>query len=391
MSSCEVTPVSVFQSTNLNNKIDSFDKLAQRIVRTLGAPLISVEVHQDQLFDNISQACEFFSKYAGYTTEYLVIDSNLYERGRGIRLDHLYTLANPALSLRDKVIHKTISKDTAPYIMNHDTFFISTSALNKAFFSLNSELSGLYTEGLERNVILDYSMYNQMVTAFAADPVLNVIPISSYFVNSSRENISMAGTVDDTQSTVLYNNMFDYDAMEYRKVIAVTDFQEGASSGINTLFTIEQTLAQQTYFSYAMGNYGFDLVSWYTVKQWLDTREKLLATKRSYEFDERTQMLRIYPEPSNSVRFYGVLYCYVERPIRDLLKEMWVYHYALALTKINVGNVRGKFSNINLFGGQVFTNELGAQGLTEKKDLETQLFTNAAGFGDSSPAIFFVS
>lgn len=388
--SCEVTPVSAFQSTNLNNKIDSFDKLAQRIVRTLGAPLISVEVHQDQLFDNISQACEFFSKYAGYTKEYLVLDSNLYERGRGIRLDHLYTLANPALSLRDKVIHKTISKDTAPYIMNHDTFFISTSALNKAFFSLNSELSGLYTEGLERNVILDYSMYNQMVTAFAADPVLNVIPISSYFVNSSRENISMAGTVDDTQSTVLYNNMFDYDAMEYRKVIAVTDFQEGASTGINTLFTIEQTLAQQTYFSYAMGNYGFDLVSWYTVKQWLDTREKLLATKRSYEFDERTQMLRIYPEPSNSVRFYGVLYCYVERPIRDLLKEMWVYHYALALTKINVGNVRGKFSNINLFGGQVFTNELGAQGLTEKKDLETQLFTNAAAYGDSDPAVFFL-
>lgn len=388
--SCEVTPVSAFQSTNLNNKIDSFDKLAQRIVRTLGAPLISVEVHQDQLYDNISQACEFFSKYAGYTKEYLVLDSNLYERGRGIRLDHLYTLANPALSLKDKVIHKTISKDTAPYIMNHDTFFISTSALNKAFFSLNSELSGLYKEGLERNVILDYSMYNQMVTAFAADPVLNVIPISSYFVNSSRENISMAGTVDNTQSTVLYNNMFDYDAMEYRKVIAVTDFQEGASTGINTLFTIEQTLAQQTYFSYAMGNYGFDLVSWYTVKQWLDTREKLLATKRSYEFDERTQMLRIYPEPSNSVRFYGVLYCYVERPIRDLLKEMWVYHYALALTKINVGNVRGKFSNITLFGGQVFTNELGAQGLTEKKDLETQLFTNAAAYGDSSPCEFMV-
>ena len=29
-----------------------------------------------------------------------------------------------------------------------------------------------------------------------------------------------------------------------------------------------------------MGNYGFDLVSWYTLKEWLDTREKLLAIKR---------------------------------------------------------------------------------------------------------------
>jgi hypothetical protein len=391
MSQCLITSISAFQSTNLNNKIDSFDKLAQRIVRTLGAPLISVEVHQDQIYDNIAQACEFFSKYAGYTKEYIVLDSRLYERGRGIRLDHLYTLANPNLSLRDKVIHKTISKDTAPYMMNPDTFFISVSSLNKAFFALNPELSGAFTEGLERNVILDYSTYNQVVTAFASDPVLNVIPISSYFVNSSHQNISMAGTVDESQSTVLYNNMFDYDAMEYRKVIAVTDFQEGASTGINTLFTIEQTLAQQTYFSYAMGNYGFDLISWYTVKQWLDTREKVLATKRSYEFDERTQYLRIYPEPSNSVRFYGVLHCYVERPIRDLIKEMWVYHYALALTKINVGNVRGKFSNVNLFGGQVFTNELGVQGLTEKKELEQDLFTTSAGYGSSDPVIFFVS
>jgi hypothetical protein len=200
----------------------------------------------------------------------------------------------------------------------------------------------------------------------------------------------MQGTVDENQPTVIYNNMFDYDAMDYRKVIAVTDFQEGASTGINTLFTIEQTLAQQTYFSYAMGNYGFDLVSWYTVKQWLDTREKVLATKRSFEFDDRTQILRIYPEPTDSVRFYGVIYCYVERPIRDLIKEMWVYQYALALSKITVGLVRGKFSGVNLFGGQVFTNDLIQQGLTEKEKLETQLFTNAAAFGDSNPAIFCV-
>lgn len=389
--SCEnLMPVSAFQNTNLNNKMDSFDKLAQRIVRTLGAPLVSVEISQDQLYDNVSQACEFFSKYAGYTKEYLVIDSTLYERGRGIPIDKLYTLANGNISPENRVAHRTQSRDTSPYIKSENTFYIAASALNKAFFSINSELSGLFVDGLERNVILDYSTYNKVVTAFANDPTLQVIPISTYFIPSYSQNISMQGTVDENQPTVMYNNMFDYDAMDYRKVIAVTDFQEGASTGINTLFTIEQTLAQQTYFSYAMGNYGFDLISWYTVKQWLDTREKLLATKRSYEFDDRTQILKIYPEPTPSVRFYGVIYCYIERPIRDLIKEMWVYQYALALTKITVGMVRGKFSNVNLFGGQVFTNDLMQQGLTEKEKLETQLFTNAAGFGDSDPAVFCV-
>ena len=51
--------------------------------------------------------------------------------------------------------------------------------------------------------------------------------------------------------------VYDYDVMDYRKVMSVTDFEEGSNTGINTLFTLEQTLAQQTYFSYAMGNYGF--------------------------------------------------------------------------------------------------------------------------------------
>ena len=34
-----------------------------------------------------------------------------------------------------------------------------------------------------------------------------------------------------------------------------------------------------------MGNYGFDLVSWYTLKEWIDTREKMLAIRRDIKFD----------------------------------------------------------------------------------------------------------
>jgi len=390
MSQCVITPVSAFQSTNLNSKIDCFGRLADRIVRSLGAPLISIETHQDQLFENIAIACEMFSKYAGYTREYLILDSALYEKGRGIRLDYLYTLANSTITPQKAIRHNTTSTDTAPYMVNPDTFFISVSSLNKTFFTVNAELSGLYTEGLERNVILNYSTYNKLVTAFAADPVLNLIPISSFFISSYNEQISMNGEVDRSQNTIIYNNMFDYDAMEYRKVIAVTNFEEGATTGVNTLFTIEQTLAQQTYFSYAMGNHGFDLISWYTVKNWLETREKVLATKRSFEFNERTQYLRIYPEPTDSVRFYGVLDCYIEKPIRDLIKETWVYQYALALTKISVGYVRGKFSNVNLFGGQVFLDSIKADGIQERDKLEEHLYTNAAGLGDSSPCEFLI-
>jgi hypothetical protein len=389
--SCVITPVSAFQSTNLNNKIDSFGRLADRIVRSIGAPLVSIEAHQDQIFENISIACEMFSKYAGYTREYLILDSALYERGRGIRLDYLYTLSNSIIPLSEKVRHRTTSVDTSPYIVNTDTFYISVSSLNKAFLLASPILSSAFTEGLERNVILDYSTYNHLVTTFAADPVLNLIPISSFFISSHTDNISMLGEVDNKQKTIIYNNMFDYDVMEYRKVASVVNFEEGATTGVNTLFTIEQTLAQQTYFSYAMGNYGFDLISWYTVKNWLETREKVLGTKRSFEFNDRTQYLRIYPEPTDSVRFYGVLDCYIEKPIRDLIKEQWVYQYALALTKIGVGYVRGKFTGVNIFGGQAWAADIKTDGITEKKELETQLFTGAAGgFGDTDPALFLI-
>jgi hypothetical protein len=178
--------------------------------------------------------------------------------------------------------------------------------------------------------------------------------------------------------------------MDYRKVVSVIEFEEGSNQGVNTLFTLEQTLAQQTYFSYAMGNYGFDLVSWYTLKEWLDTREKLLAIRRDLKFDERTQYLQMYPQPGSS-RFYGVISCYLERPIRDLVKEQWVYEYALALSKITIGRVRGKFSGVSLLGGGTLNFDLLQEGLSEKKELEQMLLTGAsAGFGDSDPAMFFV-
>jgi hypothetical protein len=90
-------------------------------------------------------------------------------------------------------------------------------------------------------------------------------------------NIGATPTVDSTAITVVtdlfasslssqeltQSGFRSYDTLinNYRQVMAVSNFDEGSNQGVNTLFTIEQTLAQQTYFSYSMGNYGFDLLS----------------------------------------------------------------------------------------------------------------------------------
>ncbi len=52
-SACVISPLSAFLSTNLNNKIDTYDRLGDRIKRSLGYPLVSVEIHSDQLRERI--------------------------------------------------------------------------------------------------------------------------------------------------------------------------------------------------------------------------------------------------------------------------------------------------------------------------------------------------
>ena len=384
MSKCEIAPISGFQSTNLNSRVDNFNRLGDRILRSLGYPFTNVEIHRDQLYENISIAVEYFSKFAGYTKEYLIFDSNLYKKDYGIKIDDLFTLQNSSTFDEQKEL-KTPNKDFTKSINTKETVFAATSAIPGSLFSSISSLSSALENGISANDIFAEDFYSEIISELSA--------VKDLFIPQVKNNITRQGSiVSETEQLI---NSFDYDVMDYRKVIAVTDFEEGSSTGINTLFTIEQTLAQQTYFSYAMGNYGFDLVSWYTLKNWLETREKLLATKRSYTFDDRTQLLRMFPQPNasnNNVRFYGVVSCYVERPIRDILKELWVYQYSLALTKMAVANIRGKYGNVTLFGGgSLNSSEFMSQGLSEKAALEEQLMTGASpGQGDADPSLFFV-
>jgi len=229
----------------------------------------------------------------------------------------------------------------------------------------------------------------------------NSVSVGIVLATTTEQAGTVNATRNDTQNdTTTVNQLtgtsptigrWDSLTRQNRKVMEVFSYDESTSSSLNTLFTIEQTLAQQTYFSYAMGNYGFDLISWYILKQWLETREKMLSTKRYFKFNERNQHLLMIPEPKKNERFYGVVTCYVEKHIKDMIKEPWVYQYASALTKITLGRVRGKFGNAQLFGGTGLDTSILQEGLTEKKELEERLFTGAsAGFGDSAPPMFFV-
>jgi hypothetical protein len=275
-------------STNLNSKIKTYENLINRIKYQLGAPFVNLEVCEDvQMVDFIDKAIEWYTKYAGYTEEYLIFNSSLYKEP-GLKIDQLFSI---------------------------------TPSMREAL------------------------------------------------ANGAAPN-------------------WDYDLGDYRKVIGIFDFQQGESTGINTLFTLEQAMAQQTYFSYMLGNVGFDLVTWECLKQWLDLRTKVLAQTPYIDFNQRQQLLRIIPAPNANSRYWGVVGCWVEKPVADLIMERWIENYALAITKIAIGNIRGKYQAMQLFGGGTINyNDLLAQGLKEKDELEKELMN---GYGEAAPARFFL-
>jgi hypothetical protein len=181
---CSITPISAFQTTNLNNRINTFNRLADRVVRALGAPLIQVELHQDQVFENISIAIEMFTKFAGYTSEYLVFDSNLYEKNKGLRLDYLFTLSNPTLTLEQKVDNTIQSPEAAFYFAEPKTMYIATSAIASSNFNSLANLSSIFESGIFQNQILDQTTYTEVLTSFQNSNTLSAVSVSSLFIES---------------------------------------------------------------------------------------------------------------------------------------------------------------------------------------------------------------
>jgi hypothetical protein len=374
MSLCEIEPISAFLSTNLNSKIECYQRLGERILRTLGHPMVNVELHYDQLYEAISMALDFYTVYSGYTKEYLIFNSRLYEKNKGIRLDTLFTVANSGFTPSEKLNNKKIGPQPDYEIEIPKPLFVSLSSIPKTYFSSSSALSGVIPDdGISEMQIIDKETYDLLVEY---DSGLGIL---------FKQSIQKPFTIqcEPQENVESFNNMFDYDVMDYRKVVDVIRFEEGSTTGVNTLFSVEQTMAQQSYHAYSLGNYGFDILSWHTVKDWLDTREKMFATRRDIYFDARTQYLKLIPQPKNT-QFYGLLECYVERPLRDLVKEKWVLEYATALSKMMWGRILTKINGVNLPGGGTINGDaVLSEGLAEKKELEQ--FLIEGGYGMDPP------
>ena len=142
-------PVSSFYSTNLSPSVRSYENLATRIAYALGHPQVNIEAHSNQVYDNISIALEFFSKYTS-TEEFLIFDSNLYERGKGIKLDTLFSLT-PELAA-ELQFESVSGNHKSPYsigsmIIGKQNELGQSTSLNR--FTVGSEEESFFQNGVK--------------------------------------------------------------------------------------------------------------------------------------------------------------------------------------------------------------------------------------------------
>lgn len=350
--------------------MECYQRLGHRILRTLGHPMINVEVHPDQLNEAISMSIDFFTTYCGYTREYLIFDSRLYDHNKGIRLDQLFTVANTDYTPSEILQNRKIGPDPDFVVDIPEQIYFSLSAIPYSYFSGSSSLSSAVPlEGITKMQLVNVATYAAL-TGYSSDLV-------ELFQATPKQTFTVQ--CEPQEDVTSFNNMFDYDIMDYRKVIDVISFEESSNMGSNALFNVDGFLAQQSFGLYGLGTFGFDMLSWHMVKDYQDTRNKIFATQRDVHFDQRTQYLRLFPQPKNH-HFYGILECYVERPIRDLVKEAFVLQYATAIVKVMWGRVLTKISGVNLIGGGTLNGgEILQEGVAEKERLEN--FLVEGGYG----------
>lgn len=153
--------------------------------------------------------------------------------------------------------------------------------------------------------------------------------------------------------------------------------ENAMGGGINTLFTIQNQLYNSGHLN--MGGSGMNLTSYHMALEYLDMSSNMLSAEYFTEFDVYTNTLKITPSPSEDM--YGVLEVYTKRNFdgatSTIFDEIWIKEYTLALSKMVLGNIWGKYNGMSLPGGGVLnTDAMKSEGLDEKRDLDERLMSD---------------
>ena len=412
---CNVKPLEAYMSTDLNNKNRTYDDISERILHFFGYPAVSVsDLHRNQIYDAISMAVERFYKHAGVVKEYLILDSRLYERNHGIPIDKLCTISGIISRPDDYATKRTAERGPEQTVKVPDEVYITKDYIFKKDYYLSKSdyellhksveekdkpeidmlyaMSQKYPDGIEPLSIISEKLYKYLVTKRRYNTEMFKKSKDTVFtLGGEKQELHTETDLGREREPLQYNKMFDYDIMDYRKVVSVTNYSESGVSSITSLYNFDTSLAQQFFYTNQFNHRSFGLTTWYALHEWRNTYEKLLATKRGWHFNKDTQYLTLTPQPKLGERFFGIVECWVERPLKDVLKEPWVLDYALAVCKEMLGRVRSKWGDsVSMLGGGSLTgNALAQEGVQKQKELLEELIKNQA-YGAMHKPRFFV-
>lgn len=440
---CNMKPLEAYMSTDLNNKNKTYDDISERILHFFGYPAVSVsDLHRNQIYDAISMAVERFYKHAGVVKEYLILDSRLYEQNHGIPIDKLCTISGIISRPDDYATKRSAERGPEQSVKVPDDVYVTKDYIYKKDYYLSKSdydmlhkqvpenlkgeidmlwvMSQKYPDGIEPLSIISKEFFEYLISKRRYDASMfkqtatDRTPYEQTSFQKSKDKVVTIGgerktdlykkeTIDagfeeaDGSNTIVdrepiqQNKMFDYDIMDYRKVASVTNYSESGVSSITSLYNFDTSLAQQFFYTNQFNHRSFGLTTWYALHEWRNLYEKLLAVKRGWSFNKDTQYLTLTPQPRMGERFFGIVECWVEKPLKDVLKEPWVFDYALAVCKEMLGRVRSKWGDgIQMLGGGSLTgNALAQEGVTKQKELLEELIKNQA-YGAMSKPRFFI-
>lgn len=188
-----------------------------------------------------------------------------------------------------------------------------------------------------------------------------------------------------------------------RKVLGVFNADTTSQGGYfggggDLLFNFDYALMANT-FGYdlmggrnMLGKQGYDLLTYHMARSFVEHSKKMLRYV-SYQFNPKTQFLKMTPEPASST-FSGSASCcsgtngvinpnstqcyivgvYLEPPVEHILSSYFIREYVLALAMTTLGRIRNTFGGVTLYGGATLQGaDLVAKGEEKQKELLAEL------------------
>jgi hypothetical protein len=148
-------------------------------------------------------------------------------------------------------------------------------------------------------------------------------------------------------------------------VRAIFTMDEGLTAGVNQLFSVENQMLNNGTFPVKWGGQG-SFLTYELASQFMDMARRMLCQKFDFNFNVRTQTLKLFPDPIQQNKGgYVVLGVKTVPAEEDLVGEHYVKRLALAKAKMILGMVRKKFEGVQLPGGGTIDVTVGDDGKEE--------------------------